>query len=220
MPSARAPSFAWVLCWAWALLWHCCARFEVTCVLVLHLPLAAAVNSPVGPREGPLSEESDSPRPDPDGHEPELVLVAAAAETPGPRVHRGQACETLHRLSGLSWRVIEQCSEADLQALARLCLPGNLAGMPPATRSLLCTMAQTPLAEITWVQPTTTRPAAHEQAMASSSSASFDMCLQALENRLSELEGVVGTVVTSSRPLRPILTRVRDVELELASRTS
>ena len=35
-------------------------------MLVLHLPLAAAVNSPVGPREGPLSEESDSPRPDPD----------------------------------------------------------------------------------------------------------------------------------------------------------
>ena len=63
MPGARAPR---AFCWGLAFSWHCCARYEVVCVLVLQMPLAAAVNSPVCPREGPLSEDSDSPRADPD----------------------------------------------------------------------------------------------------------------------------------------------------------
>ena len=50
--------------------------------------------------------------------------------------------------------------------------------------------------------------------------ASYGHLRAPIENRLSELEGVVGTVVTSTSPLRPLLTRVRDVELTLASRSS
>ena len=120
------------------------------------------------------------------------------------------------RLKALArlWRPKPECivfKHVNCCAARRICRPWLVillvCRLPPA--HCFARWRRRPCPILHGVLPSSPRSFAQGQPTASSSSESIDTCLQALENRLSELEGVVGTVVPSTSPLQPFLTRVR-----------
>ena len=167
-----------------------------------------AYGAPSIPREGPLSEESDSPRADPDGLEPGLLLMSTGSDrhdtVSGVGVQPPTGSSTLAFIDQPTRRVRRR---VDLDA-------GNAGLMHPALPADLSSSGTSTSASFSVVIQDIHLRIRDLELFASSTQCT----LEALSARLSTLEDHFGLTCSEHAPRVNLLRRVQ--LLELASRSS